>query len=682
MTPGPTATGSAWPQRTVSDEPTAWDALHERRLDEGVTTQLALDAFATLIAPIPGGTAAETGDIGTVSGTPAVVWMLGQWDELTEAQQDAFHLEVYGQERGAGTRRPLGGAAPVRAAPVGDLDDTDRDVDLEDELRPIVEAIENDFAERSGILMPDELTVRVSAVAKSENPRAAAAAAAAPGAPGDPERASACVVTFYPLGTDLRLSGDEHEFRQFISIVAHELYHCHQFGVAERRAGGDVIGARHLRAGVPSWISEGTAQWAGNWYAQQRFEDLLTEDTWWVTYLDWSEKDSAAAPTTRSLYELSYDAVGFYSHIAERADASRIWGVLDDAYLASAIDDDDAFTILVDRSDPSLLSTWAASFFHDSSMGEIWQVRGPGLPDLDPPPVPQLGDISAGGGPELTRDGDRTPGVVRGRLVVTDSSAEVFTVTARGHGAVQWNGSGKNRSQQFTAPGVDPGDAPFEQWYCSAEDCQCVRDGAADRSTPVSVEELESAKSVAVALANDAGEDVWIQFSGDTIDDFCNRLEDPGGRPRDDIDDDSGEAVSLDCDTVRDVVSEVVEPRKGRPIVPGTPEDADAVGKSRSVFSSCQVASNFRIEVSTGDLVAANFTARPAKERDCDVEDDATNTTDEGVCSWAADVMGGMYRNVGVTGQGLTLTMVRAGTNESLDDDAIDLLAEVHSELS
>ena len=63
---------------------------------ERVPLPLALDAFATLIAPIPGGTP-ESGEIlPDQSGTLAVRWILGAWPKLTDKQRAVVEKAILG----------------------------------------------------------------------------------------------------------------------------------------------------------------------------------------------------------------------------------------------------------------------------------------------------------------------------------------------------------------------------------------------------------------------------------------------------------------------------------------------------------------------------------------------------------------------------------------------------------
>jgi hypothetical protein len=204
----------------------ALDGLFGRHVDEGVTTQLALDAFATLIAPIPGGTA-EPGDLPEItSATPAARWMLARWDDLTDEQRDVFWRAVYGSERDTASG-PLGFGGSLRSFAAGGTSLAQAaDEDLVEQLESVVYDVRETFANISPLTVPEEeIVVRVDT---DDESRAGARPIRSLAAPGD---GLACQLTFYlPVITEF----EEDELRRehplipimdhlYLTTLAHEL---------------------------------------------------------------------------------------------------------------------------------------------------------------------------------------------------------------------------------------------------------------------------------------------------------------------------------------------------------------------------------------------------------------------------------------------------------------------------
>jgi hypothetical protein len=94
-TPGPTTSaGPGTPAPTSSTYPaaerTAWDnATAGITRDGKVPLQTALEAFSVVYGALPGVQMPQGDDAFTGSGTGAVRWLLGHWQELTEEQKTA-----------------------------------------------------------------------------------------------------------------------------------------------------------------------------------------------------------------------------------------------------------------------------------------------------------------------------------------------------------------------------------------------------------------------------------------------------------------------------------------------------------------------------------------------------------------------------------------------------------------
>jgi hypothetical protein len=484
------------------DRPTAWHQLVARHDDDGPSVQLALDAFATLVGPVPGGHRASADTLGTASATPAVRWMLARWDELDAAQRDTFEQAVYGEEAGQATGVSAGpgdGSVSLAALP------SDRDPELEAEIRPEVEAIAEDFASRAGIAMP-RVRVVVSTTPDEEHDTYADTeyrTSAAPESPRGERRSARCVITFYPPATEER-AGSPQDQETFLVTVAHELYHCHQYLVQDE-AGVDPV------LDLPDWLVEGSAEWAGSWYATQVISGFVSGEGWWHDYFAWP-----AADPRSSLYRLSYDALGFFAHLENVLHGSvgdDVWSTVDAMLLAGS--SGEAFSVAAEAGDEVFLRQWAMGTFLDPELGSEWVTTGPGLPALGPSEVDgyQLGTDRP-----VTVRVRPAPGIARARVDVA-SGIEVLRADIAGHGAFHWAGpelEERGRTEWFDAS------QPEVRWYCFIEQCSCPDGGPAVPG----LFDMPPPSRISVALTGGT-EQATVTLESHTVDELCTRPPEP-----------------------------------------------------------------------------------------------------------------------------------------------------------
>lgn len=139
---------------------------------------------------------------------------------------------------------------------------------------------------------------------------------------------------------------------QRVALV-HEIFHCFQFGVTSHE--------------IPDWILEGQAEWAGEDIVGPTFE----VQNWWYDYLQ-----NPGIP----LFARTYDAIGFYAHLAERG--INPWRVFDD--MLRSTNNDGAFTAALAHGGPgatdAFLDTWASGYFRDKARGPAWDTTGVAIP--------------------------------------------------------------------------------------------------------------------------------------------------------------------------------------------------------------------------------------------------------------------------------------------------------------
>lgn len=185
-----------------------------------------------------------------------------------------------------------------------------------------------------------------------------------------------CEITLFPLATEL--GGVET-----LDTLAHEVFHCFQF---------DQYHSLLSYATAPRWVVEGQATWAG--------ETLAGGDTG-VPFNHW--RRYLTMPWL-SLTGRTYDAIGFYSHLAESG--TDPWTRFR-AMIAAGSDSAAAF-VNADAEGPIFLDSWGSSIVRERARGFEWDTIGPSITEdsylLRPPTIIGDGDIVRISTPAFTAD--------------------------------------------------------------------------------------------------------------------------------------------------------------------------------------------------------------------------------------------------------------------------------------
>jgi hypothetical protein len=303
--------------------------------DGSVSKDLALQAFSTAIAPLPGVPTAPGGppqDFERADGSFAIDWLMPYIDQLTPEQRAAVDaaLKPSATARLVEPARPIadvgGGLGPPVAA--------------NDPAQPYLDAINYALTE---IPKPNRLDRTLSAKVRFDF--ASSAPADAPTAlaysfRGTSNGAADCEIRATP-----RIVGAADQ--RIKTTMAHEVFHCFQFEVWPGGTAND-------------WVIEGQAEWAGEDLAGPGPDGL----EWWTIYLD---------TPNYSLFKRDYDAVGFYEHLLEVG--INPWAIFDDM-LRNQSDNAAAFTAAHADSD-AFLSTWASSYRRTDPLPPTWYAYGP-----------------------------------------------------------------------------------------------------------------------------------------------------------------------------------------------------------------------------------------------------------------------------------------------------------------
>jgi len=185
-----------------------------------------------------------------------------------------------------------------------------------------------------------------------------------------------CEITLFPLATEL--GGLET-----LDTLAHEVFHCFQF---------DQYHSLLAYATAPRWVVEGQATWAG--------ETLAGGDTG-VPFNHW--RRYLTMPWL-SLTGRVYDAIGFYSHLAESG--TDPWTRFR-AMIGAGSDSAAAF-VNADAEGPIFLESWGSSIVREPGRGSEWDTIGPSITEdsyfLRPPTILGDGDLVRISTPAFTAD--------------------------------------------------------------------------------------------------------------------------------------------------------------------------------------------------------------------------------------------------------------------------------------
>jgi len=335
--------------------------------DGEVSSEMALQAFALAIAPLPGVTP-PAGPNEWPDADTAVAWVSQVRDQLTESQQTAIDraldrmpdpfLDV-GETPLSGAGITLAAFRPMTAVANRDCGlfgpgavDTDVPMAVMPFLGMMTEAAGSIAGHLRRPSLPKLAVCLVSAqtLAGPSLTRVYDAESARVGLP------ASCSIF---LNADIVGGlGDDLGY-----LMAFNTFLCFST-TANATESLASFSARKVR----TWVLGGTAAWAGATVASEVFgaaggEHLAEE---WSSYL--------TEPGTH-LYLRTASAIGFMSQVDQ--DLPSAWDVIDEMLLGA--DGADSFYAATGRRQ-SFIDLWAAGFFRDASRRPDWDIVGPGIP--------------------------------------------------------------------------------------------------------------------------------------------------------------------------------------------------------------------------------------------------------------------------------------------------------------
>jgi hypothetical protein len=316
-----------------------------------VSLRAALNAFAAAFGVVPGTGKTVRTDPRFQSGTGPLRWVLAYEDRLSKAQLRTVESASAGR-----LNRRTAGSGRRRDPPAG----------VKEEWEALVDESAERIAAHFGHQL--ELTLEV----KILNPPNVGFAPRAqtevfsddPDHPHSGEPV-ACTVRIWPKAYN------DPDIRDRRSTAAHEVWHCFQ---------AEIIGLDHFYNWKWSpWRLEGSAEWVGNTIAEEwTGPGYSNRSMWfWLIYLD--------TPGWR-LFERSYDAIGFYAHMAETGNDpwTRLKGILE------APGNEAAFAKGVTTNADEFADSWPSGLVRESDWGAKWNATGPGIGPAKSLAIPSL----------------------------------------------------------------------------------------------------------------------------------------------------------------------------------------------------------------------------------------------------------------------------------------------------
>lgn len=260
-------------------------------------------------------------------------------------------------------------------------------------------------------------------------------------------------------------------------VIAHELFHCFE---------GMFIGDLNVfydAATAPPWVIEGGANWA----AAQVVPTSTRAAGAWQDYL---------LVTSTTLFTSSYDAIGFWNHLAEIS-LIDTWGALrsalgkpNEAALAQTDGDDDPF-----------LDTWASSLFRQPQFGINWQTNGPTMSALRAAPE----EVAIDDGSRLSRSATAHGKTLLYAAIATD----VVVIRSIGH---------------VTLHNASHDEAQFGQLvFCAREEgCDCPPGSVNTAAAPAAL----GGRSVAFGITGSDSPSV-VALGGFSLTDWCTDAHPP-----------------------------------------------------------------------------------------------------------------------------------------------------------
>ncbi|HEY7564854.1 MAG TPA: hypothetical protein VIA81_08020 [Acidimicrobiia bacterium] len=311
---------------------TAWEHVLARIENGEVDLQTAIDAFSIAYGPITGNTVPEMEPGFYGSGTGPLRWLIGHWEELTETQRSEVEQildrltgpppQAFGEMSGLT-------AVNFAIAPQG----------LVDDMVTNIEALTGHSLEATVVAK-----VAASAAAVEGNLAVTLGRNAAGGFTGE---VATCEISFNPSSLNLGAA-------ELTALAGHETLHCFDWDT----------GTIEQSTKRPPWVVEGIAEWAGEVLAGG---SSLGATSW----RDWLRANAGAA-----LFGRTYDAIGFYAHLADSG--VDVWSRVIPTMVAGQTSSEAAYQTMTEPASLETIDSWSPGYYRDPA-DALWDQDGPGI---------------------------------------------------------------------------------------------------------------------------------------------------------------------------------------------------------------------------------------------------------------------------------------------------------------
>jgi len=369
---------------------TAWETVISGITEDGVPLQVALEAFALAIGPLPGVETPEGPSQRIASGSGALRWTLGHWDELTAEQQAAIERYL---EPGETT-----GAGPVLAM-TGQVQAAEPD---EQVLVELIAQVEDVIAQNLGRELGVPIELHVASGMDGSKFLALATGTDANGKWFGPM--VKCEIFLTNSGSELasKVEAGGVPAAQMTALMAHEVFHCFE------RALSINLAETYAR---PPWVLEGLAEWVG---------ETVAGGPQTITWSRWLTEPQ------HSLYTREYSAIGFYAHLQENG--ADVWSTIDHIIEGSDEGNEPAYLTAIGAAGPGVLTTWGPGVYRDPTRSPEWDQDGPGITPEKYPPRADFPEVANGSQFALAA------GPLAADIWDTELNAEVVTLGGTGFG--------------------------------------------------------------------------------------------------------------------------------------------------------------------------------------------------------------------------------------------------------
>ncbi len=338
--------------------PSAWQSvLNQIQPDGTVTTATALSAFALAIGPVPGAVKPAGGPDVIFSGTLAVHWVLQHWKDLDAAQHTAVLTDL-GVPTSSNAPAdyvitPADQAVPPPADP--DVPCLTADSGGSAKYRTMLTGVESAVAAKLGrpltVAAGTFVSLNTKDLERTDSGQLSLMYTLRCTKPNT-DTTSGCTIHINPA-TDTGGYSDD----MLRSFLIHEVTHCFL---------DDKFGAAYDT--MPAWYVEGVPTWTMSVLGVGN--DRLSSK--WTGYLD---------TPTKPLTQRSYDAVGFFAHLAETG--TDPWRIIDPVGTALLSGGSPAGFAAAGVT-PDFLSSWGSGYVQGRYPGKAWTSSGPNLPPYQP----------------------------------------------------------------------------------------------------------------------------------------------------------------------------------------------------------------------------------------------------------------------------------------------------------